>query len=175
MARTTAKSPPPRRPGRPSILTEKLADEILGYARAGNYIKVAAKAAGVAKQTLYNWQAKAAEFDDATQEQLDALDEETALLVWFVDALKQFEAQAEVEALAAVRSQSSRWQAQAWFLERRHQDRYRQLVAQEHSGDVRVAISPEQAKEEAESWAAAGAGVAAVASGPDAVEPPEDA
>lgn len=41
--------------GRPTKLTPELHKTIVGYARNGAYIETAAAAAGVAKQTLYNW------------------------------------------------------------------------------------------------------------------------
>jgi hypothetical protein len=164
-----------RRPGRPLSLTQALAEAIVETARAGNYLEVAAQAHGVPKSTLYGWLSRAAEFDDATQEQLDGLDDETAGLVWFSDALRKAEAEAEAEAVACVRSRPNRWQAEAWFLERRHQARYRQHLAAEHSGEVgvRAILTPEQEREELAAFGMPAA--LSVAAGPESVTPPDGA
>lgn len=53
-------APPRRRPeqGRPTLLTEELADRIVQVVTAGNYLKTAAQFAGVGQSTLMGWLAR---------------------------------------------------------------------------------------------------------------------
>ncbi|MDQ3480274.1 MAG: hypothetical protein M3423_02905 [Actinomycetota bacterium] len=43
------------RRGRPTKLTPRVHTVIIESIRAGNYMEVAARAAGIRKQSLYNW------------------------------------------------------------------------------------------------------------------------
>jgi hypothetical protein len=46
---------PKRTPGRPSKLTPEIQDRICASLRAGNYACVAARLAGIAESTFYDW------------------------------------------------------------------------------------------------------------------------
>ncbi len=48
-------------PGRPSRLSKRVAGAIVESVRRGNYLSVAAGAAGVCRQTVYNWLARGQE------------------------------------------------------------------------------------------------------------------
>lgn len=142
--------------------------------RGGSYVEVAAQACGVSKHRLYDWSAKAAEHDDATEEEFDALDDETALFVWFRHAYKEAEAQAETRLLLRVQQAGPRWQAYMTVLERRFGARWRRQEAVEHSGEVGVKkLDPSQVEEELAAFGMPAA--SAVAAGPGSVEAPEDA
>jgi hypothetical protein len=57
---TEPEAPPRRRPeqGRPTLLTDELADRIVQVVNAGNYLKTAAQFAGVGQSTLMSWLAR---------------------------------------------------------------------------------------------------------------------
>jgi transposase len=115
-------------PGRPSKLSEALIKEICEYVRKGNYIETAAAAAGISKQTLYAWMKAGAR-------------EEDPLAVEFLDAYKKADAEAEAANVQLIRTQARKnWQAAAWFLERKHPDKWgrkdRLTANVNHSGNV---------------------------------------
>jgi len=94
--------------GRPSKLTPDLQARIAAFLGAGAYIETAASAAGVSKQTLYNWLRLGSE----GQEPYDS----------FLDAVEKAQGEADIRDLKTIRDAASKgvWQAAAWRLERRH-------------------------------------------------------
>jgi transposase len=95
---------------RPTLFDAKLAQQICDHVRAGNYLSVAAKAAGIGRSTLYEWVARS----EAGAKGYEG----------FADALKQAEAAAECASVATVRAGTQGWQANAWYLERKYPDRW---------------------------------------------------
>jgi transposase len=94
--------------GRRTKLSEEVADQIIGYVRAGNSLKVAAAAAGVGESTLHGWRTLP-----------------RAPYREFAERLEKAIAQAEIRNVAIVEQAATQsWQAAAWWLERRYPDRW---------------------------------------------------
>ena len=95
--------------GRPSKLDDARVEDLVKWLKLGYYIEDACTMAGIAKQTYYNWIAKA-EANEG-QEYLD-----------FLDAVKKARAEAEGAHIMNIRKAADNgvWQASAWFLERSH-------------------------------------------------------
>lgn len=112
------KTEPARRPGRPTKFDAGRAKTILTYLRAGAYVETAAAAAGISKDTLYNWLRRGARVGEKpTREEL--------ALQQFSDAVKMAMAKAELDDLTTIRAASKKnWQAAAWRLERKYPDRW---------------------------------------------------
>ena len=125
---------------RPSKLTEDVKRRFLTSIRAGNDKKVAAAMAGISESTLYSW-----------IEQGKRSDPEPEFLE-FLELLTQAEAEAEVAAVARIQqaAQNGRWQASAWWLERKYGERWgrNDKIRQEISGPdgAPLALSIEDAK-----------------------------
>ena len=110
----TKTTPQRARKGRPTKLTKKVQEAIVESVRNGNYIETAAKAAGVSKQTFYNWRARGEEGG-----------RDDAIYVDFLDALTRAEAEAEERAVKALGDAfESDWRAASEYLRRRHPDRW---------------------------------------------------
>lgn len=99
---------------RPTKLTPEVRDKIVKAISAGAYATVAAKAAGIGESTYFRW------LEEATKE--NAKPE----LVEFRESVKEAEAQAEIANIALIRTaaQAGTWQAAAWYLERKHAERW---------------------------------------------------
>jgi len=125
---------------RPSKLTEDVKRRFLTSIRAGNDKKVAAAMAGISESTLYSW-IEQGKRSDAEPEFLE-----------FLELLTQAEAEAEVAAVARIQqaAQNGRWQASAWWLERKYGERWgrNDKIRQEISGPdgAPLALSIEDAK-----------------------------
>ncbi len=125
--------------GRPSKLTPELRERICEYIRAGNYLSTACEACGISRQTYLNWmergeKARGGEFLD------------------FFDAVKKAEKEAEIRNVAIINKAAGKnWQAAAWWLERRHPEKYGKkdtLKAQlEGRIDVDCGVIPELLKD----------------------------
>lgn len=93
-------------------LTPERQTTICDLVRAGNDLSVAAACAGISRSTLFGW----LRHGEA---------EESGVYRDFTDALRQAEAEAEAEMLTRIRTAAlDTWQAAAWYLERRHPDRW---------------------------------------------------
>jgi hypothetical protein len=104
--------------GRPTKLTEPVADLIVDVLRKGGFMESAAAAASISKATLYAW----LERGDPEREGLAADD---APYVEFRDRVEQARAAAELDAVErVVEAGKSDWRAAAWFLERSAPDRW---------------------------------------------------
>jgi len=119
------------RRGRTTILTPRVHTVIIESIRAGNYMEVAARAAGVSKTALYVWIEKGHK-----QTRGDYRD--------FVDALQRAEADSEAESVKTVVEAGKRnWKAAMTYLERRHPDRWRRRMTQEIVGKDEGPVSYE--------------------------------
>jgi transposase-like protein len=113
--------------GRPSKFTEEVAKRICDAVRAGSYLSVAARHAGVSATTVYGWLRLAAE---------EGADPG---LVAFAAELDKAEADGEVHTLGVIRREITRGNTRAGFefLARRHPERWsprRSLSTSEPSG-----------------------------------------
>ena len=117
---------------RRATLSEDLIDKICSFVRAGNFSKVAAALAGIDDSTFYKWlrQGKA-----VIQEGRAPKTRREQILVHFVHQLKEAEAYAEgVHVQRIMKAGATTWQASAWYLERKHSDRWGRKERIEHSG-----------------------------------------
>lgn len=122
--------------GRKLKLTPEVQQKIVSAIRAGNYAFVAAEMAGIGRSTYWRW--------------LEMGEKPDAQPVYreFRDAVKEAEAAAEVASVALIRqaAQNGTWQAAAWYLERKHGDRWgrndkvRQEVSGPDGGPVEVDV-----------------------------------
>jgi hypothetical protein len=99
--------------GRPTKLTAEARNKILGAVSSGATREVAAQAAGIHSDTLRRWERKAEEGDELYAE--------------FFGAVKDAEGLAEVIMVGRVQKASldpKFWTAAAWWLERKHSDRW---------------------------------------------------
>lgn len=122
--------------GRPTKLTRERADKITKAISGGSYQVVAAAAAGVSESAFYEWvkRGKDAPRDEDTGEPLNPDD---APFVEFAEAVKVAEAEAEMRNVLLIQQAgTTTWQAAAWYLERKHSDRWGRVdrVKQEISG-----------------------------------------
>ena len=94
--------------GRSTKLTPELQKEIIGYIEAGNYVEVSCEAAGISKTQFYVW-----------------LKRKEKLYTDFADAVKKAEKKAEIRNVVVIQKAAvDNWQASAWFLERKHAERW---------------------------------------------------
>ena len=98
--RKTAK----RKPGRPTLCTDEIADKLLEGIREGQSIEGAAIRAGIAPRTYYQWKEKGENGEEP--------------FVQFLQTLRQAEAEVEYETAGHWRNHTSEdWRAAKEFLE----------------------------------------------------------
>jgi Transposase len=98
--------------GRPPALSPEVEARIVAAVSAGAHLSVAARAAGVSRQTLHRWRARGAEDGDGPHHELAM-------------ALERAEAEAELRQVALIaRAAQSEWRAGAWLLSRRAPERW---------------------------------------------------
>ena len=102
----------------PRKFTADAALKIVQYIAAGCFIETAAGAAGVSKMSLYKWMALGENPDDPSS---------TPELRAWKKLLDEAEALAEARAVQGIQAAGAggTWQAYAWFLERKHANRWR--------------------------------------------------
>ena len=98
--------------GRPPALTAEVETRIVAAVSAGAHLSVAARAAGVSRQTVHRWRARGAAEDEGPYHEL-------------AKALERAEAEAELRQVALIaRAGQSEWRAAAWLLSRRAPERW---------------------------------------------------
>jgi hypothetical protein len=148
--------------GRSSKLTAQRQDQIVSLIQAGNYSSQAAQAAGISERTFFRWMQlglEASEKCEAWEEAIEAWEElsdaerkieeelrpreedqpsESEILFFqFWQAVKKAEAEAEAAAVLHIKKAAqSSWQAAAWYLERKHKDRWSRQDRVTHEGGV---------------------------------------
>ena len=113
--------------GRPSKLTPKTQERIIGAIRVGATYALAAQYGGVAYNTFNEWMKKGEAAKRGAYRE-------------FYDAIKSAEGDAAVKWLALIdKAAAETWQAAAWKLERRYPGDYgRTVQSVEHSGRIDV-------------------------------------
>jgi len=130
---------------RPTILTETLIAEIVGYVTLGNYPLIAARAAGVADSTFYEWLARGREAlgdyrpdrgqTNAKVRNARGMPEVINLYAKLADNIVQAEAHTEARVVGTiVVAAQGNDRAATTFLERRYPQRWRQHVTTEMVG-----------------------------------------
>jgi hypothetical protein len=126
--------------GRKSKLDKDRQDKLLKAIRVGNDKKVACALAGISEATLYRWLEQSREKNASEQ------------LREFRESFERVEAEAEVLKVSRIAqaADNGRWQAAAWWLERKHPDRWAQQtkIKAELSGPdgAPITISVEEAR-----------------------------
>lgn len=109
--------PLPSQIGRSSKLTPEVQKKIVDAVRAGAFLSVAARYAGVSHQTLYNWMERG--------ENCPSRKHKDAIYLDFLEEVMQAEAQAEVAANLQWRSAWSKdWHSAKDWLKGRYPERY---------------------------------------------------
>lgn len=131
--------------GRPTKFTPERREKIIQLIKAGNYLETATQAAGIDYSTFRNWMNRG---EDALQRQSegDKLTKVEKEFVDFVEHIQKAEAEAEARNLMIInKAASDSWQAAAWYLERKHHDRWgrkdRVQADVNHSGEVKNDVS----------------------------------
>ena len=102
--------------GRPSGLTEDIVKAIEDHLKAGAFIETAVVAAGVTKQTFYNWMTRGAA-DHAAKKETPHAD--------FYWRMTRTLALVEIELCNKLQTEKGpAWTKFAWMLERRFRDRW---------------------------------------------------
>jgi hypothetical protein len=102
----------PSRTGRKLKLTDDLGARILQTLALGATHRTACRSVGIAKSSFYAWLLKGER-------------SESTLFRDFLDAVRQVEAQREMEALATIYQAAAHdWRAAAWYLSRRYPERW---------------------------------------------------
>ena len=97
-------------------LTPQRKQTIANAIANGNYKETAAAAAGIGESTLYSWQERGERETEAG---------ETTIYTEFLEAIKKAEAQAEANCIQIIHEAAPKnWQAAAWYLERKHYQRW---------------------------------------------------
>ena len=133
--------------GRPTKLTPQVQARIVQAIVGGNDITVAAAYAGIGKTTFYEWlergRKEAARL--AASSRAKPKDSETPFAE-FADAIQKAQADAETRnvALIAKAAQEGTWTAAAWWLERKHPDRWgrkdRHEVTGKDGNDITITV-----------------------------------
>jgi hypothetical protein len=101
--------------GRPSKLTPELQKEICDLLREGNFVETVCDYVGIDKTTFYDWSNRG---DRGWKADIDGG------YVEFSNAVKKAISQVETETVTDLRKGPMNWQAKAWWLERRHPDKW---------------------------------------------------
>lgn len=111
--------------GRPTKLTPQVSKSVCDFIRLGSCLEVAAQAAGVTRTTLYDWIGKGNQALEAIEQNWNP-QEGTEPYIKFVQDVRVAAAEAELLDIERIdkAAENGVWQAAAWKLERRHQDRY---------------------------------------------------
>ena len=108
--------------GRRTKLTPETQEKIITAIRAGNYANVAAQYAGIHESTFYDWIVRG----EAAK---------GGIYAEFAEAVKKAEADAEARHVLNITNASKKeWTASAWYLERKHSDRWGRKERREITG-----------------------------------------
>lgn len=119
--------PPARGRGQPSKLTPDVQARIVAAVRAGNFLDVAARYAGVTYRTFRNWMVRGEQEEQRLTDPHARPRESEALYLHFFQEISQAEAEAEMAAVAYWQTAiPNNWQAAAAFVQARWRRRWAQ-------------------------------------------------
>ncbi len=116
-----------------TLWTPELQDKLVNSIRAGNYAEVAARAAGISKDTFYKWLLRGGKGEEPFKSLADAIETATAE-----------SEQADVAQMFHHGKKS--WQATAWRLERKNPKKWGRKDSLELTGDDAKPIAVRSAK-----------------------------
>lgn len=119
--------------GRRLILDAEIIETTEKLLKEGHYIRTVCNYFGISEQTWFNWYNKGNEYKELTEEEL--ITKPNAILyIEFFEAVKRGSARAEMDALDTIHKHSKKkWQAAAWFLERRFRDRWGRMYQDDNT------------------------------------------
>ncbi len=129
-----------KRFGRKTKLNQDIIDKASALLQKGLFEETVFTLLGIPKSTWYGWKERG---------QADIEKGVKSIYSDFVDAIRKSESYAEMTAVEGVRSagDAGDWRANAWYLERRFQDRWGQKIGMDISADVNVEYVIVEAKE----------------------------
>ncbi|MFZ5850347.1 MAG: hypothetical protein ACOYY2_02995 [Actinomycetota bacterium] len=135
--------------GRPSLLTPEIHERIVQAIAAGNFGETAARAAGIATATYYQWMAKGRD-ERTRRENGERPKASQSKYVDFAEAVESAKAQAETRAVTLITKAAldGTWQAAAWYLERTQPQKYGRFTRTEVTGADGGAVRVEQVSAE---------------------------
>lgn len=101
--------------GRPSKLTPEITRQICDLLKGGNFVETVCDYVGINKTTFYEWIDRG--------ERAWKIDEEAGY-VEFSNAVKKAVSEVEITTVYTLRQGDQHWQRYAWWLERRHPDKW---------------------------------------------------
>lgn len=110
---------------RPSKLTPELQKQICVQLKAGNFVETVCDYVGINKTTFYEW------IDRGERGWKADID---GGYVEFSNAVKKAISEVEMQTVKDLRGGPMNWQAKAWWLERRHPDKWGNRQKHIHSG-----------------------------------------
>jgi len=116
-----------------TLWTQELQDKIVLSIKAGNYAEVAARAAGISKDTFYKWLIRGGQGEEPFKGLADAVEMAAA-------------AADERDVTLLANHASKHWQAAAWRLERRNPKQWARKDSLELTGDENKPIAVRGAK-----------------------------
>jgi hypothetical protein len=120
------------RVGRQTLLTQETADLIVVMLRAGNYVQVAARAAGISRQTFHDWMRLGRSLAPKNSAYRDL-------------RLRCDQARAEGEARLVAQianAAATSWQAAAWLLERQDPARWGRVSVRMRESELPALPAP---------------------------------
>jgi hypothetical protein len=123
-----------------SYLNEDVIEKTKKFLVAGNYANVVVQYLGIDESTYYRWMQKG---------KVDIENNKDTIYSKFFKTVKESEAEAEMINIQRIQkaSQDGTWQAAAWYLERKHFDRWGIKNKIEHSGELAIDFSKLSDKE----------------------------
>jgi len=117
-------------------LNDKMIEDFKKYISQGNFVNVVCQYLGINESTYYDWINRSIADEEQNKE---------TIYTKFSKAIKEAEAMAEMRHLQNIlkTAQEGTWQASAWYLERKHKNRWSTKQEIEHSGNqtIRVEIT----------------------------------
>ena len=121
--------------GRKKILTKKLIEEAVKWIKAGNYACVVCEYLGIGESTWYSWLSEGEKYRKQLEEENPEINTGNEIYLEFAEAIKIAQSEAEIRNVTIIQTAAKdTWQAAAWYLERKHKDRWANKQIQEHTG-----------------------------------------